>query len=94
MPLEIAAESSARPTVTVPTATMGGGDSGRPFPLKNLEEPGKFSRIKHPTATTWLTEMSRWIRLSKVPEDDLWDVVATRMSGGCPHLDQCKDECS
>ena len=24
--------------------------------------------------------MSCWIRLSKAPEDDLWDVVATRMT--------------
>ena len=26
--------------------------------------------------------MSHWIRLSKVPETDLWDVVATQMFGG------------
>ena len=82
MPLETAAESSARPAVKVPTATVGGGDSGRPFTLKNLEAPEKFSGIKHPTVTTWLTEMLHWIRLSMVPEDDLWDVVATQMSGG------------
>ena len=82
MPLEIAAESSARPTVTVPMTTVGGGGSGRPFTLKNLEAPGKFSGIKHPAATTWLTEMLHWICLSKVLEDDLWDVVATWMSGG------------
>ena len=82
VPLETVAESSARPVGAVPTATVSGGDSARPFTLKNLEEPGKFSGIKHPAATTWLTEMSRWIRLSKVPEADLWDVVATRMSGG------------
>ena len=30
----------------------------------------------------WLTEMSYWIRLSKVPENDLWDVVATRITRG------------
>ena len=58
VPLETAAESSARPAITVPTTTVGGGDSGRPFTLKNLEAPGKFSRIKHPAATTLLTEMS------------------------------------
>ena len=82
VPLETAAESSARPAIIVPTTTMGGGDSGRPFTLKNLEAPGKFSGIKHPAATTWLTEMLCWICLSKVPEADLWDVVATRMSRG------------
>ena len=82
MPLEIGAKSSAKPTVTVPMATMGRGDSSQPFTLKNLEAPRKFSGIKHPAATTWLTEMSHWIPLSKVPEDGLWDVVATRMSGG------------
>ena len=82
VPLETVAESSARPVITVPTTTVGGGDSGRPFTLKNLEAPGKFSGIKHPAVTTWLTEMSHWIRLSKVPEVDLWDVVATRMSRG------------
>ena len=63
-------------------ATMGGGDSARPFTLKNLEAPRKFSGIKHPVATTWLPKMSHWIHLSKVLEDDLWDVVAIRMSGG------------
>ena len=74
-------KSSARPAVTIPTTTVGGGDSRRPFTLKNLEAPKNFSGIKYPAATTWLTEMSHWIRLSKVPEDDLWDVVvATRMS--------------
>ena len=80
--MEIAAESSARPVVTVPMATMGGGDSGRLFTLKNIEAPGNFSGIKHPVATTWLTKMSCWICLSKALEDDLWDVVATRMSWG------------
>ena len=82
VPLETIVESSAKPTGTVPTATVGGGDSGRPFTLKNLEAPRKFSGIKHPAATTWLTEMSHWIPLSKVPEDGLWDVVVTRMSRG------------
>ena len=81
VPLETAAESSARPAITVPTTTAG-GDSGRPFTLKNLEAPGKFSGIKHPVVTTWLTEMSCWIRLSKVPEADLWDV-------SCTYLDKC-----
>ena len=28
------------------------------------------------------TKMSCWIRLSKVLESDLWDVVATGMTGG------------
>ena len=64
----------------VPTTTVGGGDSSRPFMLKNLEASGKFPGIKHPVTTTWLTEMSCWIHLSKVLKDDLWDVVATRMS--------------
>ena len=59
MPLEIVAKSSARPAGTIPTATVGGGGSSRPFTLKNLEAPGKFSGIKHPVVTTWLTEMSR-----------------------------------
>ena len=82
MPLEIAAKTNARLAVIVPMATMGGGDSDRPFTLKNLEAPRKFSGIKHPTVTSWLTEISRWIRLSKVLEDDLWDVVATHVIGG------------
>ena len=82
VPLETTAESSAKPAITVPTPTVGGGDSGRPFTLKNLEALGKFSGIKHPIATTWLTKMSHWIHLSKVPEADLWDLVATRMSRG------------
>ena len=69
--METEVESSARPAITILTATVGGGDSGRPFTLKNLEAPGKFSWIKHPVVATRLTEMSRWIRLSKVPEDDL-----------------------
>ena len=37
--------------------------------------------------------MSRWIRLSKVLEDDLWDVVVTHIDWECTNLDQCKDEC-
>ena len=81
MPLETAAESSAKPAITIPMAAVGGGDSSRPFTLKNLEAPGKLSGIKHPATTTWLTEMSHWIRLTKVPKDDLWDVVATQMPG-------------
>ena len=36
VPLETAAESSARPAVIVPTTTVGGGDSGRPFTLKKF----------------------------------------------------------
>ena len=56
--LDTVAQSNARPAVTVPTATMGGGDSGRPFTLKNLEAPRKFDGIKHPAVTTWLTKMS------------------------------------
>ena len=82
VPLEIVAESSARLVVTVPMTTVGGRDSGRPFTLKNLEAPRKFSGLKHPATRMWLTEMLCWIHLSKVPEDDLRDVVATRMSGG------------
>ena len=81
-PLETTIESSATPMGTGPTATIGGGDSARPFTLKNLEAPGKFFGLKHPAGTTWLTEMSHWIRLNKALEDDLWDVVATRMTGG------------
>ena len=82
MPLEIATKSSTKPSNIVLVAIVGGGDASRPFTFKNLEAPGKFSGIKHPIATTWLTEISRWICLSKVPEDDLWDVVATWMIGG------------
>ena len=82
MPLDTVAESSARPACMVPTATMGGGDSGRPFMLKSLEAPGKFSGLKHIVATTWVTDMSCWICLSKVRDDYLWDVVATHMIGG------------
>ena len=48
LPLETAAESSARPAITIPTTTVGGGGSWRPFTLKNLEAPEKFSGIKHP----------------------------------------------
>ena len=48
VPLETAAKSSARPAITVPTAIVGGGDSGGPFMLKNLEAPRKFSGIEHP----------------------------------------------
>ena len=82
MPLETAAKSSAKPAITIPTTTVDGGDSRRPFTLKDIEAPGTFSGIKHPAATTWLIDMSHWIRLSKVLEDDLWDVVASRMSRG------------
>ena len=82
VPLVIAIESNTGPAVIVPTTTVGGGDSGRPFTLKNLDAPGKFFGMKHPTMTTWLTEMSCWICLSEVPEDDLWDVVTTQMLGG------------
>ena len=47
-------------------------------------------------ATMWLLEMLHWIRLNKVPNDDLWDVVTTRMPGGvcCTNMDQLKDECN
>lgn len=83
VPIETMAESSTRPAGTVPQVTAGSsGEVGRPFTLKNLEAPGKFSGKGQPAATTWLTEMSHWIRLSKVPDADLWDVVATRMTGG------------
>ena len=58
VPLETVAESRAKLAVTVPTITVGGGDSGCPFTLKNLEAPGKFSGIKHLVVTTWLTKMS------------------------------------
>ena len=51
VPVETATESSTRPAVTIPMATVGGGDSGRHFTLKNLEAPGKFSGIKHLAAT-------------------------------------------
>ena len=70
MPLGIAAESNTKPIGTIPMATMGRGDSTRPFTLKNLEVPNKFSGIKHPMVTMWLIEMLHWIRLSKVCEDD------------------------
>ena len=83
VPLETVAESSTKPTITVPTTIVGGGHSGHLFTLKSLEAPGNFSGIKHPAATTWLIEMSHWIRLSKVLEDGLWDVVATWVSGVC-----------
>ena len=76
------ATSETRPTGTIPIAIVGGRDSNRPFTLKNLEAPRNFSGIKHPAATTWLTKMSCRIRLSKIPESDLWDVVATQMFGG------------
>ena len=52
VPLEIATKSSARPVRTAPMAIVGGGSSARPFTLKNLEAPSKFSGIKHPVTTT------------------------------------------
>ena len=73
-----------------PTATVGGGGSERPFTIKNLEAPSKFSGIKHPITTTWLTEISCWIHLSKVPEIDQWDVLATHMIGGALTLINAK----
>ena len=82
MPLETTAESNTRLAGQEPTTSGSCGDPGRPFTLKNLEIPGNFSGKGTPMATTWLTEMSRWIHLSKVPNNDLWAVVATRMSGG------------
>ena len=42
VPLETAPKSSAKPAITVPTTTVGGGDSGHPFTLKNLEAPENF----------------------------------------------------
>ena len=36
VPLEIAVESNARPVGIVVTATIGSGDSSRPFTLKSL----------------------------------------------------------
>ena len=57
------------------------GKEPRPFTLKNLEALGIVSVQEKPDASTWLTEMSRWIRLSKVAESDLWDVVATCATG-------------
>ena len=68
MPLEIVAESSARPVGAVSTAIVGGEGLERHFALKNLEALGKFSGIKQLAATTWLIEMSHWIRLSKFPK--------------------------
>ena len=47
MPLETAAERSAKAIGTVLTATMGVGDLARPFTLKNLEAPMECSEIKH-----------------------------------------------
>ena len=82
MPLEIAAESSAKPVSAVPMATMSGGDSTRPSMLKNLEAPRMFFGIKHLAVTTWLTEMLHWNCLSKVPKSDLWDVMATQITSG------------
>ena len=82
IPLETTAESNTRLVGHEPTTSVSGGDPGRPFTLKNLEGPGKFSGKGTPVAMTRLTEMSHEIRLSKVPNSDRWDVVATRMSGG------------
>ena len=82
MPFKIAAESSTKPIGMGPMATVGGGGSERPCTLKNLAAPGMFFGIKQLAATPLLTTMSQWILLSKVPESDLWDVVATRMTGG------------
>ena len=49
---------------------------------QELRAPQKPFRKGKPVVTTWLTEMSHWIRMSKVLESDLWDVMAIRMSGG------------
>ena len=51
VPLEIAVESSSKLAGTCPMATIGGGDLARPFTLKNLEAPRKFSELKHSAAT-------------------------------------------
>ena len=76
------AESNTRPARIEPTVLVSFGDPTRPFTLKKLEAHRKFFGKGIPTATTWLTEMSHWICLSKVPKSDMWDVVATRMIGG------------
>ena len=52
------AESSAGPDGTIPMARVGDGNSSRPFTLKNLEAPGKFSSEGASAATTWSIEMS------------------------------------
>ena len=91
VPLDTVAKSNTRPTSMVPMAIVGGGDLGRSFTPKNLEAPGKFFGLKHPVATPWLTKMSYWICLSKVLEDDLWDVVATCMTG--VHLPRLMQSC-
>lgn len=43
---------------------------------------GRVGQSAAITASTWLIDMERWLRLSRVGIADRWDVVATRMSGG------------
>ena len=82
MPWETTAESNTRLAGQELATSINGGDPRRPFTLKNLEAPRKFFGKGTPAVMTWLIEMSYWIRLSKVPDSDLWDVVTTRMSSG------------
>ena len=81
MPLETIAERSTRLASQELAISINGCDPRRPFTLKNLDVPGKFSGKGAPVATPWLAKMSYWIHLSKVLDSDLWDVLATRMSG-------------
>lgn len=83
MLIETISKSNARPVGTLPVQMVSNsGDLGRPFILKNIEAPRNIFGKDQLATTTWLTEISCQIRLLKVPETDLWDVVATRMIGG------------
>ena len=49
------------------------------FKLK-VADPDKING-KKPKLSIWLTDMARWIRLTGIPNDRLWDYVATRVEG-------------
>ena len=53
-----------------------------PAPHLKLEPPAKFDGRAASSASGWLIEMAHWVKLSRIPQDDLWDVIATRMTGG------------
>lgn len=60
VPMETIGESNARSIGTILVWTINsGGDSRRPFTLKNMETPRKCFKKGQPMAITWLNEMLR-----------------------------------
>ena len=55
-----------------------------------LEPPAKFDGRAASSASGWLIEMARWLKLSRIPQGDLWDVIATRMTGGAATWNNAK----